>query len=183
MTSVKTQPSMSDAAVLRRTGKDWAQWFALLDKAGASAMPHPDIARLLHEQHKLPGWWAQMVTVEYERARGLRAKHQTTQGYVAGVSRTLEAAVGRVFRAWADTRQRRSWLGATKFAITTATRNKSLRIAWADGTRTEVYFAAKGPARCQVALQHSKLPGARSVARMKKFWSAALDKLERTLAV
>ena len=30
---------MSDAAIKAKTGKDWAGWFAALDKAGAAGMP------------------------------------------------------------------------------------------------------------------------------------------------
>jgi len=63
------------SAVRKATGKDWQQWFTLLDKAGAAKMPHKDIACLLYQKHKLPGWWAQMVTVGYEQARGMREKH------------------------------------------------------------------------------------------------------------
>ena len=65
-------PGMSDAAVKAKTGKDWAGWFGALDKAGAANLNHPQIARLLHEKHGVAGWWSQMVTVEYELARGLR---------------------------------------------------------------------------------------------------------------
>jgi hypothetical protein len=179
--SPSSKPSVSDAAVVKRTGKNWAQWFALLDKAGAAKMQHPEIARHLHGQYQLPGWWAQMVTVEYERARGLRAKHQTAAGYVAGVSRTFDAPTGKIFRAWVDARLRRRWLGHALLTITTATRNKSVRLAWADGTRTEAYFTSKGTARCQVAVQHSKLPGAKSVLKMKKYWAAALERLAKSV--
>jgi hypothetical protein len=67
---------ISSAAVKKATGKDWKQWFTLLDKAGARKMPHKDIACLVYEKHQVSGWWAQMVTVGYEQARGLRQKHQ-----------------------------------------------------------------------------------------------------------
>src|SRR5688572_13398015 len=64
-------PNMSDTAVKAKTGKDWAGWFGALDKAGAAKLKHSQIAELLHETHDIPGWWCQMVTVEYELARGL----------------------------------------------------------------------------------------------------------------
>lgn len=176
--SVK-KPSISDAAVAAKTGHTWAEWFGILDAAGARQLPHREIARLLHAKHKLPGWWAQTVTVEYERARGLRAVHQTAAGFVAHASRTFEAGPGFLFQAWSDARQRRRWLGLAKFTVTTATRNKSLRLAWPDGTRSEVHFYPRGAARCQMTVQHSRLKNARSVAAMKKFWSAAFDRLAK----
>lgn len=33
---------MSDKAVKAKTGKDWRQWFSILDKAGAAKMSHRD---------------------------------------------------------------------------------------------------------------------------------------------
>lgn len=171
--------STSDEAVAAKTGRTWREWFRLLDAAGARKMPHREIARLLHGKHKVPGWWSQMVTVEYERARGMRKVHQTTAGFVAGVSRTFDASVSALFKAWTDARLRRRWLGAAKLTITTATRSKTIRMGWADGTRSEAYFVPRGAARWQIAVQHSKLSGPRGVAAMKKFWSAALERLAK----
>ena len=174
--------SMSDDAVSAKTGKTWAQWFALLDKAGARKLPHRDIAVLLNKKHKVPGWWAQMVTVEYERARGKRAVHQTAQGYVANVSRTLDAPVEKLFRAWTDAATRRRWLGNARLTITSATPGKYVHAQCGDGTRVDVGFYPKGKTRCQMAVQHSKLARARDVAAMKRYWVTAIDRLAKRLA-
>src|SRR5262249_32186840 len=71
-------PSMADAAVKAKTGKDWAGWFGLLDRAGAKKLEHKQIAQVLRKDHGVPSWWSQMVTVEYERSRGMRERHETT---------------------------------------------------------------------------------------------------------
>jgi len=63
-------PRLSDAAVQAKTGKTWQEWFAVLDAAGARAMDHKTSAAYLYKQLRLPDWWAQMVTVGYEQARG-----------------------------------------------------------------------------------------------------------------
>ena len=181
MKTAKQQRSMSDAAVVAKTGKTWPQWFAMLDKAGAKIMPHRAIARLLHVAHGVPSWWSQMVTVEYERARGLRAVHQTPEGYVAGVSRTFSASAGTLFRAWVDPGTRRRWLGLARLTITTATANQSVRIRCADGTRVDVGFYPRGRSKCQMALGHRKLRRAKDVAAMKKYWGAAFDRLQKFL--
>ena len=173
-------PGMGDAAVLKATGKDWAGWFALLDAAGAATMKHAEIASLLHEQHGVPGWWCQMVTVGYERARGLREKHQTASGYQASASKTIDVGVGRVFDAWNDPKLRRRWL-AEEIAVRKATPGKSVRITWPDGTHVEVNLTAKGEAKSAAAVQHSKLPDRAAVDRVKAFWGERLAALKGML--
>src|SRR5688572_14932663 len=73
--------TQSEAAVRKRTGRGWAEWFALLDSWGAARREHPEIARWLVANHEVSGWWAQGITVSYERVRGLRAPHQVKSGF------------------------------------------------------------------------------------------------------
>ena len=54
------------------TGRSHAEWFALLDAWGATEHTHTEIARWLSETQGIPGWWTQNITVNYERARGMR---------------------------------------------------------------------------------------------------------------
>ena len=74
-------------------------------------MGHQAIAVYLHEQHKLPAWWSQEVTVGYERIRGLREEHQTPRGYQVSVSKTLPVATEKLYEAWTVEEIRRRWLG------------------------------------------------------------------------
>ena len=60
-------------------------------------MAHRDIARYLYDKHKCTGWWSQMVAVEYERARGLRARHETPEGYQVSVSKTISVSVKKLY--------------------------------------------------------------------------------------
>src|ERR1051325_1081630 len=92
--------NIGDEAVTRATGRGWAEWLALLDKAGAKKMAHRDLPVLVSERLGAPPWWSQMVTVTYERERGLRQVHETAAGYVANVSRTFAMPVGELFDAF-----------------------------------------------------------------------------------
>jgi len=65
------RPSVSDAALKAATAKDWAGWFAVLDRAKASALSHKDIARLIVERHKIPGWWARDHHGKFRTRAGL----------------------------------------------------------------------------------------------------------------
>ncbi len=171
-------------AVRAQTGNGWKEWLAILDKAGARRMPHREIVDYLYEKHKVPGWWAQMVSVGYEQARGLRKKHQKPGGYEIGVGRVLPMGVAAAFKAWKDEKLRRRWLPDAKgaFTIRKAMLNKSMRITWVDGkTSLSVYFLAKGTGKCQVVVQHSKLPNARTAASKKTYWAQAFERLRTTL--
>lgn len=176
------KPRMSDDAVKAKTGKTWSEWCKILDAAGAKKMTHRERVVLLNQKHGVGPWWQQMVAVTYEQARGLRDKHRKPEGYEISVSRTVDAPVGEAFKAWADEKTRRKWLPAS-LTIRKATANKSLHISWEDGkTSLSANFYPKGDGKSQVVAQHSKLADAKAAAKMKKFWSQALDRLKETLA-
>src|SRR5687768_1406009 len=134
-------PSMTDEAVAAKTGKAWKEWFALLDKAGGKKLDHKGIVKILSEQHGIGPWWQQMVTVEYERSRGLREVHETNAGYVASVSKTFAVPAEDLFEHWHNARKRSAWLTEKGFTIRSATPPKVLRITWSDGVGSvEVRF-------------------------------------------
>lgn len=55
-----------------KTGKAWAEWFAILDAWGAPDKGHTQSARHLLDSYGVGPWWAQAVSIRYEYERGLR---------------------------------------------------------------------------------------------------------------
>jgi len=175
-------PRMSDAAVKAKTGKNWKDWFVALDKAGARKMNHREIVKLISEKHEVGSWWQQMVTVTYEQARGLREKHQRPEGYQISVSRTVNAPLAKLYKSFTNAKSRSSWLPENCLVVRTATTEKSMRVTWNDNkTSLEINFYPKEADKSQVVVQHSKLPDAKSSARMKSYWGKALDRLRSSL--
>lgn len=173
---------MSDEAVRAATGKDWSGWTRELDALGATSMAHRDIAGHLREQGTAP-WWSQMVTVGYERLRGLRDVGQSRGGsYQLTRSRTLPVGVGELYRAWLDDAIRGRWLDRPDFTVGTAREGRSLRVAFDDGTRLDVAFTAKGDSKSTVTVEHRKLPDRERAEELKAFWSERLDALAALLA-
>ncbi len=173
---------ISDEAVRAKTGKVWREWFAVLDTEGAASMDHMTIARHLSQEHALSGWWSQMVTVAYERARGRRERHQTARGFEVSVSKTLPVPVEALYRAWTDEDQRRRWLGDDEPTIRKATANKSLRITWIDGdTNVGVHVYSKGAAKSTVTVQHTKLADRDEVEAKRAYWKTAVGRLAEQL--
>lgn len=168
---------MSDDAVSAATGNDWSEWFAILDDAGTAKMKHAEIARMIGECHAVPGWWAQTVTVEYERARGLRDVHQTARGYEVSVSRTIPVSIEALFTVWHDRRRRDEWLGVP-MKVRKANPNRPMRLETDDrGSDLSVGFYSKGPDRCQVVVQQTKLSDRNAVENRRAFWKDALARL------
>ena len=173
---------MSDQVVREKTGHTWDEWVRLLDRLGARSMIHRDIAIYLKDEQGVPGWWAQMVTVGYERIRGLRDIGQRRSGeYEANKSKTVRAPVGDLFRAFTVARTREKWLPGAKWTVRTTVADKSIRVTWEDGTAVEIYFVPKGPGKCQVAIQHRKLGSPAQGAKSKTYWGERLDALAELL--
>lgn len=94
--------AVSDDAVREATGRGRAEWFALLDRAGAVTWTHPAIASWLVGRHGVDGWWAQGITVGYEQARGIRQPGQRQDGtFEASVSRTVDLGTADALRGLA----------------------------------------------------------------------------------
>jgi len=172
----------SDAILKANTGCTWEHWVKALDRAGAHTWPHRDIAKHVRERYQLPNWWAQTVTVGYERIKGLRAIGQRRDGsFEASKSKTFAVPLARLYSAFHDARIRSRWLPGVALTVRTATREKSMRITWPDRTSVEVGFARRGPAKSQVALQHGKLPDRAAATRVKEYWAERLSALEEVL--
>jgi len=172
---------ISSAAVEKATGKGWDEWVRLLDADGAKSLPHKEIAEIVHGKYGVGDWWSQMVTVGYEQAKGLRKPHETARGFQASASKTINASIADLFDHWSHDLLRAQWFEPVMLNIRKETRDKSMRVSWPDGTSVEINFYSKGPRKSQVALQHSKLKSARDVAKIKKFWGAALEDLKKLL--
>ena len=82
-------------------------------------MPHKEIATLLNASTIVPGWWCQMVTVVRTNApAACRAVHQTTDGFNANASKTLNVSVLKtLYHACADETLRAKWLGRKTYTV------------------------------------------------------------------
>lgn len=176
----------SDEKIRQRTGHGWEEWFAMLDEWGAQDRSHREIARWVAEQQGVVplAWNAQAVAAGYELTRGLREVGEKDDGFAITASRTVTAPVERLYDAFLDAGVRRRWLPDAPLAERTATRPKSVRFDWENGTtRVNVTFLARDSAKSTVALEHRRLADAEEAARLKTYWRERLvalkDLLER----
>jgi uncharacterized protein YndB with AHSA1/START domain len=173
----------SDEAVRGATGRSYEGWFRLLDEADMASHRHGEIASELTDRHGVDHWWAQTITVGYERARGLRPAHGGRDGlFSISASRTLDVPVERLFEAFTDEALRERWLPGGELRERTSQPGKSARFDWGDGaTRVNVGFEPKGDARSQVTVAHERLPDAEAAEEMKHHWRERLSALKALL--
>jgi len=174
---------MSDASIKAKTGCNWERWVKSLDRWGADKKSHREIVDMVSKTWKIDGWWAQTVTVGYERIKGLRARGQRRDGsYEATKSRTFDVPVTTLYDAWADKSVRDRWLASENVKVRTATAPKSIRLGLADGSILAVGFLPKGKAKSSVAVTQNKLPDKETANRLKQYWTDQLDSLGKVLA-
>jgi uncharacterized protein YndB with AHSA1/START domain len=174
----------SSEAVCRATGRDWDDWFALLDRWDAQRRSHGEIAAELAEQHGVGSWWCQAITVEYERARGLRAPGSGRDGrFQVSASKTVAVPVEQLFAAFVDADIRRRWLADAVLRERTVQPGRSARFDWGPdhSSRIAVGFTAKTAGKSQVALLHERLPDADAAQGARTYWREHLTALKALL--
>jgi hypothetical protein len=170
---------VSDDSMVRATGRTHAEWFALLDAWRATDHGHTEIARWLGESHGVPGWWTQSITVAYERARGMRARHQMRDGFSISVTRTVGVGEARALEAFTDGSFRTRWLPDTEMRQRPTSAARSARFDWSDPpSRVVVTVVPKGADKTLVAVGHERLPDPESAERLKAEWREWLGELK-----
>ncbi len=173
----------SEAGVRRATGRGYAEWFDALDAWGAPGRPYREMADWLTGTHDISGWWAQKLIVEYEEARGLRPPGIRRDGtFEVGATKTVAVPISRLFAALVDTDLRKVWLPGATMRQGTTQPNRSVRFEWEGGASMVVAsVSAIGEAKSQVAVQHMRLPDAKTAAEMKAFWRERVGALKALL--
>ena len=181
MTTRKNRSEASPQAIAKATGKAPEEWNSILDSAGAQDLTHKEIATMLREEHGVSAWWSQHVTVDYERARGMRERHQTTRGYQVSVSKTLPVPLSELYAAFTDTQNRGQWLPEAPITIRKDTPEKTTRATWTDGdgaeTSVDISYYASGDTKSRITVMQSKLADSEDVEARRAYWKAALERL------
>lgn len=191
---------VSDATSLRKTGKPLEHWFAVLDAFDPKAKGHTDRAQYLYEEHKVPGWYCQQITVTWERARALRVANQSCDGsFQVSVSRAVKATLAEVAAAIGERRSRDLWLRDADPALARAVNaafegpkprsvkiknalNANVRIPW-DGATVEIRITGKpNGGSTTVVADSGNLARHALVEERRAQWKQALDALKSHLA-
>ena len=196
----KAKGGLSESTSLRITGHGLEHWFEVLDRFGGVEKGHTAAARHLADDHKIDGWYAQGITVAFERARGVRAVNQRCDGkYEVSVSKVVAATdAAEVIKLFTSKRLRKSWVTGVdtdlvKAFSTALDAPKSKgwvvrpdgqgrwRYKWGE-TTVQCYLYPKPGGKVSVVVTNMNLAGADSVEQRRTMWNAALQALATHLA-
>lgn len=193
-----TRGVASPERVLERTGETLDHWFSVLDAFGAAGKGHTAAARHLGTDHGVDAWYAQGITVAYERARGLRAPHQRASGdYEVSVSKVVPATAAAVAAVFDNAAARRAWLLAAGSsvaaslgeALKSAPRMRLVKNGASARLRSKVGDTAvaisvdgKTGSRSSVVATIMKLRSPREVEEQRAAWRRILETLRTHLA-
>lgn len=170
--------SISEEKVKAATGRGWMGWFVILNNMKATELPHKEVAQRFKEKHGAPAWWAQMIAVEYERARGGRKKNERAGGaFAVNVTKVMPMSLPKLFAAATNEKTRKDWFPPGAFEETSKTRDKYWRGKWKKDRKLEFGFYAKGDGKTQIALEINKLPAEADVEKERAAWKKAMEKL------
>lgn len=186
---------LSNKAAIKSTGHDLEYWFKVLDRFGAEN--HAKAADYLYSEHKVKAWHGQMITVTWERARGLRQENQSCTGtFQVSVSRAIEAPVEWIVGFINDPKSRKEWLKTASPALVRALEDafaagKSMELKKAGYARmrykwlssvVELRATGKPGGKSSLVADSSDLSDAAAVPIRREAFSLALDRLREIAA-
>ena len=138
----------------------------------------------MREAHDVEPWWAQGVTVGYERITGIRLPGQMPDGtFTVSRSRTLSGDIGALRSVLLDDVARADLFPGLRTTLRSKPTAKQLRFGVADGASGEaagiLAIAADALASgVKLVVTHEKLPSIEAADGWKAFWGDWLADLE-----
>jgi hypothetical protein len=175
---VAAAPEHGEEAVRAATGRGWDEWRELIDAWPGHEDGHATVAAWLQDEHGVPGWWAQNVTVSWERLSGRRLPNQMADGtFTAGRSATIDVDHRALAALLRDVEALETLFPGLHPELRSRPTSRNVRIGLAEGV-AEIHLAAKGDARATVTVAHAKLGTPGEVSRWKAYWGDWLQALD-----
>jgi len=177
-----SEPEMSDETLVARTGRGHDEWADIIEawasETGGDHSDHTAVAAYLHESFdELDGWWAQAVTVGYERITGLRLPYQRADGsFACSKSRTVAVDAEVLRKMLLSDEHRADLFPGQSTELRSKPTTKALRIAIGPEDAVAVFgIDDVGGGRSKISVQHERLPSCDSVEQWKFYWSDWFD--------
>lgn len=177
------QPDVSEERVREHTGRGWQEWVELIDAGPGRDASHAAIAEWADRVHGVGGWWAQCVTVGYERLTGRRLPGQMPDGtFSVSRSKTLTAEPEKVRALLSDESTRADLLAEFTTQQRSAPTAKAPRYSLLSADTGEdrgvlQWRLDSAPSGCRLVITHDKIPSVTAAEQWKEYWGRWLTEL------
>ncbi len=172
-----SEPETPDDKTREATGRGWDDWCDIIEAWEGHKDGHAAIARHIAANYDVTHWWAQGITIGYERITGLRALHQMTDGtFSASKSKTLDIDVAELRAMLIDDDARHDLIIGYNTVLRSKPTSKALRIAFDEGAAL-FSFEAASKGRARVTVTHEKLASSEDADRWRFYWTEWLEAL------
>ena len=173
------EPELGDEAVRAATGRDWDQWCDVIDAWEGRDRGHSAIVAHLHEAHGVEGWWAQTVSVGYERITGRRMPHQRQDGtFTVNKSRTLTTDPSALRDLLLREDDRADLFPGLETELRSRPTSKNVRLRVGPGV-AEFAMAPLDDGRVRITIAHERLPSADDVEEWRAYWGDWLEAVDQ----
>lgn len=182
----------------QKTGKSLTEWIEELDSHQAVDWAHKQVVAHLVDQHKLDDWWAQTITVEYEKHHGKRILGETQgAGFEVGAQRTFPVDATELWELLVSPAGTALWLGdsieiplekgqtfsanSSHYELRSLKDGEKLRVRKTspnESASTIQLYVTPKKSKATLLIHHEKLQGASARAAMKTHWQEVLDKIQ-----
>jgi len=175
----------SDSAVLKATGMSWQEWYSFLDGQNLQKVEHKTIVAAIRETEKANRWWQQEITIHYERARGLRDRHQRSDGhYEISRQRKFPVPAEKLAEFLLEGRRRKWWIDVKlpDPQQKTISGNSTFIFPWTDEKSTVLMVVeAVSEESATLTIVHRDLDGLVECDDMKAYWAQNVEILKQLL--
>jgi hypothetical protein len=172
------QPELSDDRVREATGKGWDEWCDIIDAWPGHIDGHTAIANYVCNEHGTDGWWAQTVTVGYERITGLRLRYQRSDGtFNSTKTRTVTVDAAELRELLLDEGDRADLFPGYETELRSRPTSKVVRLGIGPGV-AQIAIEPKGDGRSTISIWHEKLPSSEDVDEWKHYWTDWLEAVD-----
>ncbi len=205
VTDYKKVGRVSSVSVLNHTGKDWKQWIAILDKAGARSWSYQEIVAFVKKKYRsVSPWWQHGLALGFEIATGRRQEGQDFRGrYSVTATKSLAHPASTVWNFVTSHEGMKFWLkplssvemkSQAQFETTdgyfgeirTVQRARRARIYWQDPnwekrTVVELYTVERPGRKSILVFSHTGLADLKTKDRLRVRWRDAVDQLSERM--
>lgn len=173
-----SDPGHTGEVIRENTGREWNEWRDLIDGWSGREQGHTAVASWLQEEHDVDGWWAQAITVGWERITGRRVPHQMADGtFTANRSATITTDALALREMLLDDDARIDLFHGLDPELRSRPTSKNVRVGLGGGV-AEIAIVAKDDRRATITVAHAKLSSPEDVATWKAYWAGWLEALD-----